>query len=32
MYTGHGFSQRVIDLAARAEVDCKEVFAKLEEN
>ncbi len=32
MYTGHIFSQRVIDLAAQAEADCKEVFAKLEEN
>ena len=32
MYTGHSFSQKVMDLAARAEADCKEVFAKLEEN
>ena len=32
MYTGHSFSQKVIDLAAKAEQDCKEVFAKLEEN
>ena len=32
MYYGHNFSQEVIDLAARAEADCKEVFAKLEAN
>ncbi len=32
MYTGHNFSEKVIELAAQAELDCKEVFAKLEAN
>ena len=32
MYYGYNISDKVVDLAIRAEADCKEIFAKIEEN